>query len=289
MGTYTGAIMHVILQLLVPLILLLNWTVAFADEPLAFGVLNQRSALLTAQYWNPILTYVSEQSGVPLRLKMGHTAPETTAMTVRGEFAFAYTNHLFTPKRDRLGWRVIARPAGKGIQSAIVVGEASPVKTLKDLVGQKVGFPSKEAFAGYHIPMDALLRTGINVKPVFSCNQEGVMAQLKVGVVVAAAVNSEVMAAYAKRENFHYRVIWRSKVYPDLAVMAHPRVPHSKVIAVKEALLKMAQNDNGRKILSNGAKLLKLEGEIGFVAADDRDYDIYRKFYRRTLLPLENE
>jgi len=63
------------------LILCLFGTAALAEEPLAFGVLNQRSALLTAQYWNPILAYVSARSGVPLRLKMGRTAPETTAMT----------------------------------------------------------------------------------------------------------------------------------------------------------------------------------------------------------------
>ena len=39
-----------------------------------FNVLNQRSVALTAQYWNPILTYVSKKSGVPLELKLAKTA-----------------------------------------------------------------------------------------------------------------------------------------------------------------------------------------------------------------------
>jgi phosphonate transport system substrate-binding protein len=270
-------------------ILCLFGNAAFAEEPLAFGVLNQRSAMLTAQYWNPILVYVSAHSGVPLRLKMGRTAPETTAMTVRGEFAFAYTNHLFTPKRDRLGWRVIARPADKGIQGAIVVTEAAPVKTLAELAGKEVGFPSPEAFVGYWVPMDALLKAGVEVKPVFAGNQEGVMGQLKAGRIVAAAVNAQVMENYARREHFQYRTIWHSETYLDLAVMANPEVPQNKVEAVKKAFVKMAGDEEGRKILRAGAELLKREGELGFVAADDKDYENYRRFYRNTVIPVGDE
>jgi hypothetical protein len=68
-----------------------------SEPPLDFGVLNQRSIALSAQYWNPILRYVSRQSGVPLQLKMGKTAPETDAMTLRGEFAFVYTTSCSRP------------------------------------------------------------------------------------------------------------------------------------------------------------------------------------------------
>ena len=36
--------------------------------PFSFGVISQRSPLLSAQFWNPILRYVSDRSGVPLEL-----------------------------------------------------------------------------------------------------------------------------------------------------------------------------------------------------------------------------
>lgn len=260
-----------------------------ADEPLEFGVLNQRSALLTAQYWNPILAYVSEKSGVPLRLKMGRTAPETTAMTVRGDFDFVYTNHLFTPKRDLLGYRVIARPNNNGIQGAIVVPDTSDVKSITDLMGKEVGFPSPDAFAGYWLTMDALQKSKLYVRPVFGSNQEGTMAQLRAGRVVAASVNAQIMENYARRENYRYRTIWRSEVYYDLPVMANPRVPRAKVEAVANALVGIAQDEEGKRILRAGAELLKLEGTPGFVAATDRNYDNYRRFYRNTALPLNDE
>jgi phosphonate transport system substrate-binding protein len=143
--------------------------------PLTFGVLNQRSPQITAQYWNPILAHVSKVSGVTLQLRMGKTAPETTAMTVRGEFDFAYTNHLFTPERAALGFRVIARPANPGIRGALVTLEQSDVSSVADLAGRTVVFPSREAFVGYKVPLDALIRAGINVDAVFAGNQDGAM------------------------------------------------------------------------------------------------------------------
>jgi hypothetical protein len=35
------------------------------SEPCSFGVIVHRSPTLTAQFWNPILGYVSERSGCP--------------------------------------------------------------------------------------------------------------------------------------------------------------------------------------------------------------------------------
>src|SRR6185436_2917849 len=85
---------------------------AAAQQAYSFNVLNQRSVALTAQYWNPIMTYVSRKSGVPLELKLSKTAQEGNAIAEKGGYDFQYTNHFFTPDRDRLGWKVIARPAG---------------------------------------------------------------------------------------------------------------------------------------------------------------------------------
>jgi 16S rRNA G1207 methylase RsmC len=44
----------------------------------------------------------------------------------------------------------------------------------------------------------------------------------------------------------------------------------------------MVNDPEGRQILEAGADLLKSTGELGFVAAENRDYDNYRKFYRTT-------
>jgi phosphonate transport system substrate-binding protein len=253
-----------------------------AEKALAFHVLNHRTISLTAEYWNPILTYVSAKSGVPLELKLAKTAQEGNAMAEKGLYDFMYTNHFFTPERDRLGYKVIAREVGPGIQSQIVVPADSTVRALEDLNGKDVALVSPDGFTGYWLPLDALLKAKVKVNVILTGNQEASVAQLKVNKVAAAGVNSNVMARYARREGFEYRVLWTSEVYQDLCIMANPKVPADKVAAVRNAFVGMSKDPEGRKILEYGAELLKIKEELGFVPADNRDYDNYRTFYRQT-------
>ena len=260
----------------------LHAPVATAQQSYSFHVLNQRSIALTAQYWNPILTHVSKKSGVPLELKLAKTAQEGNAIGEKHGYDFLYTNHFFTPERDRLGYKVFARPAGPGIRSQIVVPEDSPIQTLHDLHGKDVGFVTPDGFTGYWLPYDALLRAKVKVNVVFTGNQEASFAQLRVNKIAAAGVNSSVMARWSRRESFPYRALWTSELYGDLCIMASPKVPKDKVAAVRNALINMVNDAEGRKVLEAGAELLKSTGELGFVAVEDRDYDNYRKFYRST-------
>jgi len=257
---------------------------ATAGEARSFGVLNQRSAVLTAQHWNPILHYISKKTGVTLELKMGKTAPETSAMIGRGEFDFVYSNTIFTPLNAPAGYRVFARPIEPAIQGQIVVPEDSPIQTLKDLDGKEVGFPSVAAFVGYAVPMNALLHAGAKVKPVFAGNQEGIMGQMKAGRVMAAGVNSTVMRDYGRRENYRYRVLWTSEDYFNLPISAHPRVPEKEAAAVRGAFLGMASDPEGLKVLEASAAVIKQQPPYGFVAADDKDYQNYPRYYKTTLV-----
>jgi phosphonate transport system substrate-binding protein len=253
-----------------------------AERAYTFNVLNHRSVALTAQYWNPILVYVTEKTGIALELRLNRTSQENTAKAETGIYDFLFTNHFFTPERDRLGFRVIARPAGAGIRGEIVVNADSSVRTLQDLEGRPVAFPTPDGFTGYWVPMDALVNAGVAVKPVFSGNQEMSIGLLRRDEVAAAGVNSTVAENFARRTDYAYRVLWSSRPYNDLCIMANPRVPKEKAAAVRAALIAMAKDPKGRRILEAGALLLKTDDEIGFVSASDRDYDSYRAFYKQT-------
>jgi len=257
---------------------------AAQQAPLSFGVITQRSPVLTAQYWNPILRYISEKSGVPLRLKLAKTGSEHSEMIGRGEFDFVYSNHNFTPRNHAVGYRVIARPVEDAIMGQIVVPADSAIKGLADLEEKEVVFPHKAAFVGYYVPMDALLKAGVRVKPLFAGNQEGAMGQLKSGRVVAASVNSQIMRDFAERERFQYRVLWSSEPYLNIPISAHPSIPADKIQAVQAALVGMSSDPEGRSILTVSAQLIKQQPPFGFVAASDREFSNYRQFFRKTLV-----
>ncbi len=246
---------------------------AAEERPLVFGVLNQQSPLLTAERWNPLLTYLTEATGIPLQLKMGRTVQETDAMMGRGEFDLVYTNHNFQTEYDGV-YKVIARWGGGPIRGVIVVPADSPLRTLKDLQGRQVAYPSADAFVAYAVPKVALASAGIQAQPVFAGNQEGALAQLKARQVDAAAVNSRFLAQYAEREGIRYRELFVSEDFAELPVIVHPRVPRDKADALRRALVGMRHDPKAAPVL------LKAKSP-GFEAADERDYDNVRRIYRR--------
>jgi phosphonate transport system substrate-binding protein len=248
--------------------------VAVAEQtPLTFGVLNQQSAALTAERWNPILEYVGSTSGVALRFRMGATVQDTNAMMGRGEFDFMFTNHNFRPEYDGVGYRAIARWGGDPIRMVVAVIHDSRITGLGQLAGKKVAFPSRDAFVGYAVPMVAFKKAGVQVEEVFAGNQEGAMAQVKTRRVEAAAVNSRFLAQYSEREGVEFRAIYTSEPFPELAVVVHPRVPASVVDKVRQALVAMTTDPIAGPVLEQ-AKC------PGFEPATDRDYDGVRRIYR---------
>ncbi len=209
----------------------------------------------------PDTRVLSQKSGVRLELKLNKTSKENTEKAESGAYDFLYTNHFFTPERDALGYRVLARPAGPGIRAQVVVTADSRVRELRDLEGKEVAFPTPDGFTGYWVPMDALLNAGVHVKPVFSGNQEASIGLLRREEVAGAGVNNTVLEDFARRTGSasSYRVLWSSPLYNDLCIMANPRVPKAKMAAVKAAFINMGKDPKGRKILEAGAELLKLD------------------------------
>ena len=258
---------------------------ALAGETLTFGVNPQRSVVITAQYWNPILQYISRKSGVRLELKPEKSGQEFSVAVGRGNFDLVYANHFFSPTNAKVGYRIFARPEEETIRGAIVVLEGAPLSKLEELNGLEVGFPSKAAFVAYAVTLDALIRKGVMVKPVFGGTQEGIMTQLKIGKVVAAGVNSQVMGDFARREHMKYRTLWQSQEYLPLPLAAHPRVPATAVAAVRNVLVAMARDPEGLRILESSAALIGQKPPLGFVAATDEEYRNQWDFYRTTVVP----
>ncbi len=271
-------------RLALALILLVLPFAARALDTYSFGVLSQRSPILTAEYWNPILDHVGKKASVELKLRITRTAPESNGAIARGDYDFVYSNTIFLPSNAAQNYQVILRPRDEAIRGQIVTLAESPIQHLKDLQQREVGFPSKAAFVGYAVPMDHLLRSGIQVQPYFGGNQEGIMGQLKAGKVIAAGVNNQVMKAFAARENLKYRVLWESEPYDNLPVASHPRVPRGVVEAVRKAFVDMNSDPAGRQILEASAAVIKQKPPYGFVSGSQADYGNYLTFYRDTVV-----
>lgn len=258
--------------------------VASEKASYTFGVLSQRSAVLTAQYWNPILTYVSSKSGISLVLKVERTGPDSNIAIQKGAYDFVYSNTIFSPRMAESNYHVILRPLDEAIRGQIVTLTSSPLYSLQDIAGKELGFPSPTAFVGYFVPMDYLQQHGIKITPVFGANQEGIMAQLKAEKVLVASVNNQIMSAYAHRENISYRILWESDKFLNIPIAVHPRIPQDIVQVVQKAFAQMHEDPQGLKILEASAKLIFQDPPLGFALSSPKEYQTYYDFYTHTVL-----
>ncbi|RZL40271.1 MAG: phosphate/phosphite/phosphonate ABC transporter substrate-binding protein [Rubrivivax sp.] len=253
---------------------------AAAQTEYRFSPVNQANIVTAASYWNPIVAYVSEKSGVRLQLKLGRTSADTTAYVLAQEVDFAFTNHLFSPEREQLGWKVFGRRTTPALRGQIVVPADSPITSLAQLDGKEVGFPGPEAFIAYKTTYAQLTQRKINVRTVFGGNMDGAFAQLFSGKVAAVGANSQLVEGYTRREGRPFRVLWASEPYHDLALMAAPKVPERDAQAVARAFLGMAGDPQGRDILAQANKLVGLPPDTVFIPSDGKEYASYRRFYQ---------
>ncbi len=245
-----------------------------------FSPVNQYGIQVTAAYWNPIMEYVSERSGVQLKLKIGRTSADTTAYVLAQEVDFVFTNHLFSPEREALGWKVFGRRLTPPVHGQIVVAADSPVTDLAQLAGKEVAFPGPEATVAYKFTYAQLLARRIDVRPVFAGNMDGAFAQLFSGRAAAAGANSQLVEGYTQREGKRFRVLWSSAPLHDLALMRSSKVPEADAKAVERAFLGMHDDPRGREVLEQAAKTAGLNGDPRFIASDGSEYAAYRDFYR---------
>ena len=209
---------------------------AQADSPLRFSPVNQYGIELTAGYWNPIIEYVSGKSGVKLQLKIGRTSADTTAYVLANEVEFVFSNHLFSPERDKLGWKVFGRRDTPPLHSEIVVLADSPIQTLEQLAGQPVAFPGPEALIAYKFSYAHLLNRKIAVDVVFAGNMDAALVQLASGKVRAVGANSQLTDGWSRREN---RPLRRSR-----GIESHSRSPNFRGFAASPAKGKMVPEED---------------------------------------------
>lgn len=264
--------------LLLPL--LCGQATAAATPTYNFSPVNQYNLQVSASFWNPIVRYVSSKSGVHLNLKLGRTSADTTSFVLAKEVDFAFTNHLFSPERSKMGWTVFGRRNAEPVRAQIVVPVDSPVRQLSDLANSIVVFPGPEALIAYKVTYAQLLRQNVPVTVAFAGNMDAAFTQLFSGRAKAAGANSQLVENYSGREDQRFRVLWSSAPFNDLALMASPRVPAEQVRAVADAFLNMHRDPEGRRILEAAAELVHAPEPLSFVAAGDADYAAYRSFYQ---------
>lgn len=258
---------HAILLLL----LLAVATPGQAEQPtLSFGIVPQTSATRLAVQWIPLLQAVGERAGVSLHFE---TAPNIDSFERRlaaGAYDVAYMNpYHYTVFSQRPGYRALVNARDRKIRGIIVVAKESPIRSIDELAGEPLAFPSPGAFAASILTRSELRRRDIAFHPTYVSSHDSVYANVAHGLYSAGGGIHRTFNAQPAETRARLRILWETAGYTPHAVAVHPRVPVELAARLRTAMVELAESEPGRMLLAP----LKIRG---WQRADDPAWDDVR-------------
>jgi phosphonate transport system substrate-binding protein len=224
-----------------------------ATEPvlLKFGVVPQQAASKLAQSWSPILEYLTRETGYQLVFSTAPDIPTFESRLLEGEYDLAYMNpYHYVLYSINPGYRAFAHQKDKQLKGIIVVAKDSPLKSLKDLSGEVLAFPSPAAFAASLLPRANLKQQQVEFKPKYVGSHDSVYRTVAKGLYAAGGGIQRTFNALDSAIRDQLKILWVLPGYTPHAIAAHPRVPATIVNAIAQKMYTMDQTVEGKMLLS---------------------------------------
>lgn len=239
---------------------------ARAGQAYSLAVVPQFTPVDIGIRWAPLLKRLEADTGLIFQLRLRESIPAFEAEFLRGDPDFVYLNpyHMVMAAKAQ-GYVPLVRGA-ESLHGILVVDKNGPVKTLADLDGAKLAFPSPNAF-GASLYMRAYLaeKEQLRFTPVYVGTHQNVYRHVLLG---EEAAGGGIMSTYERepaslRARLH--VLFKTPESPSHPVAAHPRVPREAKDKVTRALIAMTRDPAGRKLLED----VELGGAVNADFAQD--------------------
>lgn len=249
--------------------------------------------------FEPLGAWLGRKLGRPVVVEHVNTF-DVVERAQRKDFDVLQTNgYIYVAVKEKVGAKLLAREVksdtGKDTGGLIVVRAGSPVRTVADLKGKKMVFGPVLSPGGYLTQYATMLRAGFDPEKMLGSytflpgawQHEKVVYSVLYGASDAGAVkfgDLDRMEREGKVRKSGFRVIASSEPVPNCTVYALPHVDDETAGKVREALLALSPHDfaavNGERL-----NVLRRDGVRGYVAADDREFDVIRKMAKAANLP----
>jgi phosphonate transport system substrate-binding protein len=251
-----------------------------ASPPMQFGLtpvfLDNQPKILWA--WQD---YLEKQLDRKVVFVQRRTYREIIEGLGRGEIDAAWLCGLpYVEQRERLS--LVATPSYQGAplyRSYLIVPDSdTQTRSWKDLSGGVFAFSDPDSNSGYLYPRWAMQRAGINPefrfrKYFYAHSHRNVIEAVAAGLAHAGAVDGYVWETLNKVQpgvTERTRVVERSETFGFPPIVSRLGLPQSEVDDLQDALLRMAGDPQGQKILQQ----LNLDG---FVRVQPGLYDSIAK------------
>ena len=250
------------------------------DDTISFGILPRDNPVTAYGRYQPLIDYLTQTTGQKFELHMEKSYPDVVDSLGRGRILFALLGPLtYLDAYKRFATPPIAKTrTSRGetfFRSVIVTDASGSIREISQLVDKKFAFGPLWSTAGNLIPRYMLAWEGIHLDKLEEYRNFGYQDTVAKKIISKEFDAGAISLTTAERYlPYGLRIIATSEPIPTGPVVVSPKAPYPLVQKVQEALLGMAEEVEGRKVLA------KLDADLqgGFVAASDADYaDIRQK------------
>jgi phosphonate transport system substrate-binding protein len=244
---------------------------ARAGQVYTFAIVPQFAPVDIGIRWTPLLKRLEADTGLAFQLRIFEKTLAFEEDFLRGNSDFVYLNpyHMVMAAKTQ-GYTPLVRGA-ESLSGMLVVDRDGPIKTLADLNGANVAFPSPNAF-GASLYMRALLsdKERLRFTPVYVGTHQNVYRHVLLGVEMAGGGVAATLDREPPTIRTRLHALYKTPETASHPVAVHPRVPREVRDRLARALIELNKDPGGRKLLDD----VELSGAM---AAD----------YARDYLPLE--
>lgn len=261
--------MKVLIQALI-ITFIMSFISSANAHTLVFGVVPQQSASKLARNWIPLLQFISEKTGVPLKFATAPDIPTFEKRMAQGFYDIAYMNpYHYAVLSEQVGFKALVHEKNKKIKGIIVAKKNSDINTLEDLSRQTIAFPAPASFAATLIPKANLTQKNISAQSQYVNSHDAVYRNIIAGRFVAGGGIIRTFKALPDNLRDQLKIIWTSEGYTPHAIATHPRVTDDTRKLLLSGFLDFENSQAGLELLST-------LGMKGFIEAKDQDWDDVR-------------
>jgi len=254
-------------------------------EQLRVGLIPEQNIFKQMERYEPLAEYLFRKTGVKVSLEIlpryGNIIDNFKSSNMDGAFLGSFT---YTLAHAKVGVEVLARPVAPDNTSTyhglIFVRKDSRIRTARDMKGKRFAFVDKATTAGYLLPLEYFHDNGIPEykgylkEAYFTGTHEDAVHDVLNGKADIGAAKNTVFNRLAKENPRIMKelvVLARSPDVPENALALRKGIDASVRDRLKDTLLKMNLDPDGKKVLERF-------GALRFIETRDEEYDVIVKY-----------
>ncbi len=220
--------------------------------PYIIGIVPQFEARKLHKIWQPIIDYLTIETGYHFKIKGSPNIPDFENEFMRGEFDFVYMNpYHFVIASQQQNYVPLVKDIGKTLQGILVVKKDSPITRVSQLKNKTIAFPAPNALGASLLTRQAL-KDDFNVKfySRYVKTHDSVYLNVLLGEADAGGGVQNTLSRQPPKYQAALRVLYKTQAVKPHPFAVHPRVPQQIANRVKAALLKLGDSQPGQLLLS---------------------------------------